>query len=80
MDASLIDANAAKESVIKGPPELIEALKRAYRATEANWRTDHPGNYQAVNDRLMSQSDPDAAWCAKEQGFAASLPSSPRDR
>ena len=35
VDASLIDANAAKESVIKGPPQLIAALKRAYQATES---------------------------------------------
>src|SRR5437660_11695369 len=34
VDASLIDANAAKESVIKGPPELIAGLKQAYRAVE----------------------------------------------
>ncbi len=29
LDSSLIQAHAAKESVIKGPPELIAALKRA---------------------------------------------------
>src|SRR5438445_4416436 len=62
VDASLIDANAAKESVIKGPPQLIAALKRAYQATESKLEeTSTPENYQAVNDRMMSQSDPDAA-------------------
>src|SRR5204863_6575571 len=35
VDASLIDANAAKQSVVKGAPELIAALKQAYRATES---------------------------------------------
>src|SRR5438876_12249253 len=61
LDASLIDANASKESVIKGPPQLIAALKRVYQATESNLdETSTPGNYQAVNDRMMSQSDPDA--------------------
>jgi len=31
VDSSLIDANASKDSVFKGKPEFIEALKRAYR-------------------------------------------------
>jgi len=62
VDASLIDADAAKESVIKGAPPLIAALKRAYQATESKLEeTSTPENYQAVNDRMMSQSDPDAA-------------------
>src|SRR6266496_441850 len=62
VDASLVDADAAKESVIKGTPELITALKRAYRATESKLEeSSTPGTYQAVNDRMMSKSDPDAA-------------------
>src|SRR5438093_1365864 len=66
VDASLIDANASKESVIKGPLQLIAALKRAYQATESKLEaTSTPGNYEAVNDRLMSQSDPDAACVRK---------------
>ena len=69
VDASLVDADAAKESVIKGPPELIAALKRAYSATESKLEeTSTPGNYQAVNDRMMSQSDPDAAVVRKGGG------------
>jgi transposase len=69
VDASLIDANAAKESVIKGAPQLIAALKRAYQATESKLEeTSTPGNYQAVNDRMMSQSDPDAACVRKGSG------------
>jgi len=60
--ASLIDADAAKESVIKSSPELIAALKQAYRATESKLEdTTTPESYEAVNDRLMSRSDPDAA-------------------
>ena len=35
VDASLVDADAAKESVIKGAPELIAALKRAYGAKDS---------------------------------------------
>ena len=45
MDASLVDADAAKESVIKGTPELIAALKRAYRATESKLEEiEHTGD------------------------------------
>jgi transposase len=32
-DGSLIDANASKDSVVSGPPELIAALRSAYRET-----------------------------------------------
>src|SRR6266550_1155923 len=35
VDASLIEADAAKESVIKAAAPLIAALKEAYRATES---------------------------------------------
>jgi transposase len=69
VDSSLVDADAAKESVIKGAPPLIAALKRAYQATESKLEeTSTPGNYQAVNDRMMSQSDPDAALVRKGSG------------
>jgi transposase len=69
VDASLVDADAAKESVIKGAPELIAALKRAYQATESKLEeTSTPGNYHAINDRMMSQSDPDAALVRKGSG------------
>ena len=69
VDASLVDADAAKESVIKGAPPLIAALKRAYQATESKLEeTSTPENYQAVNDRMMSQSDPDAAMVRKGSG------------
>jgi transposase len=69
VDASLIDADAAKESVIKGAPELIAALKRAYQATESKLEeSSTPESYHAVNDRMMSQSDPDAALVRKGSG------------
>src|SRR5882724_156598 len=51
VDASLIDANASKESVVKGAPELIAALKQAYRATESKLEeTSTPSTYQAIDD------------------------------
>jgi transposase len=82
VDASLIEADASKESVLKGPPELIAALKRAYHATESKLsETTTPESYQAGNDRLMSRSDPDAA-VVRHGGGESRLryPSSPGDR
>ena len=62
VDASLVNANASRDSVVKGPPELIAALKRAYAATESKLEdTTTPQSYEAVNDRLVSTTDPDAA-------------------
>ena len=69
VDSSLIEADAAKGSVIKGAPELIAALKRAYAATESKLsEVSTPESYQAVNDRMMSQSDPDAAMVRRGGG------------
>jgi transposase len=68
VDASLIEAEASRESVIKSSPELIAALKRAYSATESKLEiSTTPESYQSVNDRMMSQSDPDAA-CVRKGG------------
>lgn len=65
----MIDADAAKESVIKGAPELIAALKLAYQAVERKLEdSTTPESYQAVNDRMMSQSDPDAAMVRRGGG------------
>jgi hypothetical protein len=69
VDASLIDAHASKESVIEGAPELIAALKRAYCATESKLEaTNTAPNYQMINDRTMSLTDPDAALMRKGSG------------
>jgi transposase len=66
VDSSLIDAHASKDSVRRGPPELIAALKQAYQAQESKLEdTSTPADYQAVNDRLMSTTDPDAAVSRK---------------
>src|SRR5450432_1130212 len=67
VDSSLIEADASRESVIKGPPELIAALKRAYQATESKLGegVTTPASYEAVNERMMSQSDPDAAMVSR---------------
>jgi hypothetical protein len=69
VDSSLVDADASKESVIKGTPELIAALKQAYLATESKLEdSTTPESYEAVNDRLMSRSDPDAAAVRRGSG------------
>jgi len=76
LDSSLIQADASRESVIKGPPELIAALKRAYQVTESKL-DEAPGGgrsyYQPVNDSLLSKTDPDAAMVRRGRGDA-SLP------
>jgi transposase len=73
VDASLIDADASRDSVIKSSPELIAALKRAYSATESKLEiSTTPESYQSVNDRMISQSDPDAA-CVRKGGGESRL-------
>ena len=66
VDSSLIDANASMGSVKKGPPQLIAALKQAYQAQESKLEDSRPrSDYEPVNDRLMSTTDPDAAVAAR---------------
>lgn len=82
VDWSLIEANASRASVIKGAPELIAALQRAYQATESKLGegVTTPASYEAVNDRRMSRTDPDAAMVSRGRPrLAAPLPSSSRD-
>jgi transposase len=66
VDASLIAAHASKDSVVKSCPELIAAYAAAYGAAEKklNDPADRPG-YEAVNDRMISTTDPDASLVSK---------------
>jgi transposase len=66
VDASLIGANAAKDSVIKSSPELIAAYAAAFEAAEKKLSdpADRPG-YEAVNDTRISTTDPDAGLVRK---------------
>jgi len=74
VDGSLNDANASCDSVLKAGPELMAALKAAYQATETKLAdTTTAPDYPAVNDRLMSSTDPDAAIVRK-----GSAPARPR--
>jgi transposase len=73
VDSSLIDANASKDSVLKGPPELVSALKQAYQAQETKLAdTSTPQDYQSINDRTISTTDPDAALTRKNHEPARS--------
>ena len=61
VDASLIEANASKDSVVRGSPEWIAALKQAYQAIESKLDdTTTPESKIAVNDQMLSTTDPDA--------------------
>jgi len=63
VDGSLVDANASNNSIIKGSPEWIAALKRIYQAAEQ--KLDETPYYEAQNGRLMSTTDPDTAVVRK---------------
>jgi transposase len=66
VDSSLNEANASCDSVVKGGPELIAALKAAYQATESKLDdVTTPATYEAVNDRVVSRTDPDATVVRK---------------
>jgi transposase/chorismate mutase len=69
VDGSLIEANAAKKSVIKGAPQLIAALKRAYGVIESKLEQVGLGESErSVNERMMSQSDPDTTLTRQGSG------------
>ena len=67
MDGSLIDANASKESVRTGPPELIEQLRKVFRGEVGKFEEaddeDAPAGKQQT--RMVSSTDPDAAVARK---------------
>jgi transposase len=68
VDSSLNDANASCDSVVKASPELIAALKAAYQAVESKLEdASTSDSYEAVNDRVASTTDPDAAVVRRAQ-------------
>jgi len=61
MDGSLIDADASRDSVVRSSPELIRALKAAYRVQEHKLEGNLGNrNFQGVNKSMLSTTDPDA--------------------
>jgi transposase len=76
MDGSMVNANASRDSVHSGPPELMEALRTAYRREEA--KLDDSDNDEGGQSRsgkvtatTVSKTDPDAAMVRKGQGDVA---------
>ena len=66
VDSRLNEAHASCDSVLKAAPELIAALKAAYQATESKLDdVTTPASYEAVNDRVVSTTDPDATVVRK---------------
>jgi transposase len=66
VDSSLNEANASCNSVVKGGTELIAALKGAYQATASKLDdATTPTTYEAVNDRVVCTTDPDATVVRK---------------
>jgi transposase len=71
IDSSFVKANAALDGIKSGPPELIAALKAAYQAQESKFsETAMPPGYEAVNDRVISPTDPDASLIRRGAGGA----------
>lgn len=78
VDGSLVDADASKDSVVRGPEELIAALRAAYGAQEQklDGNLGDP-NYKPQNRKLMSTTDPDAP-CVRHGKKGGSGDSRPR--
>src|SRR5690606_18298999 len=78
VDGSLIDADASKDSVVRGPEALIDQLRSAYGAQEEKL-TGSPGDphYKGQNGKLMSTTDPDAP-CVRHSKKGGSGDSRPR--
>jgi transposase len=73
VDSSLIDANASKDSVFKANPEFIRALKAAYKVQEEKFECHTPDSYEAVNERMISTTDPDTS-CVRKGGSDSARP------
>jgi transposase len=61
-DGSLIAAHASRKSIVDGPPELIAALRDAYREQAAKLEepAPEPSLQGAANQTRVSTTDPDA--------------------
>ena len=78
MDGSLVDANASNKSVRRGPPELIEALRKVYRqeADKLDKDTDDDDASQKRSrpaKATVSKTDPDAAMARKNASDRARM-------
>lgn len=75
VEASLMAAHASKDAVLKSAPELIAAYQAAYAVAEEKLeeRPRSRPNYQALNERAVSTTDPEAGRA--RQGRGESRPS-----
>ena len=74
VEASYVQANASIDAVVKGPPELIAAYKKACHAVESKLsEACTPAAYELVNDRIAGTTDPDSSMVSR-----AGLPSRAR--
>jgi len=64
MDATLVDADASKDSVKKGSPELIEALRRAYSGQES--KLDDVSEADSASPDDDDEDDHDASTGASD--------------
>lgn len=76
VDGSLVDAHASRDAVLRGGPELIEALKRAYHVEEQKLE-GASGAPRPINATLCSTTDPDAP-CIRNSKVGASGDTRPR--
>src|SRR4029453_278674 len=78
-DGSSVDANGAKDWIRRGPPELIEALRKVYRAQAAKLEErceEEPEDYSRGRGKkaataTVSTTDPDSAVSRKGRGDSA---------
>ncbi len=70
LDGSHIQANASKDSVVKGDPLLMDQLREVYHAQEVKLEAAKgtPKGKVLQNRRLMSTTDPDAPCVRKKTG------------
>jgi transposase len=70
VDGSLIAAHASNKSIVDGPPELIAALRQAYREQAAKLEepAPEPSPQGRANQTLLSTTDPDAELARRRNG------------
>jgi transposase len=69
MDSTLIDANASKDSVIKGAPVLIEALRRTYAEQEAKLESIEEEDAAASQDPADEDDRDDSSGGGVNKGL-----------
>jgi transposase len=70
MDGSLVDANASKESVRKGPAELIEALRAVYQKQEKKLESEIETDVAAGSEAKPGSEDFDGSVGGQTAEFA----------